>query len=100
MHLTTDENVNKKEYLFRPPYGKIKPKQAKELIALGYKIIMWDVISFDWDKDIPKETCFENVKKNATNGSIVVFHDSIKASKNMMFTLPKVLDYFSNRLCF
>jgi len=81
--------------IFRPPYGKIKPKQAKQLQELGYKIIMWDVISFDWDKDIPIEKCLENVIKNTEKGSVVVFHDSIKASKNLKSVLPKVLEYYS-----
>lgn len=81
--------------LFRPPYGQIKPKQGRELIDQGYKIIMWDILSFDWDKNITKETCLNNVVQKATRGSIVVFHDSIKASKNMQYALPKVLNYFS-----
>lgn len=83
--------------LFRPPYGRIKPSQAKKLMAIGYQIIMWDVLSFDWDKNVPQETCFENIIENATNGSIIVFHDSVKASKNMMYALPKVLDYYSKQ---
>lgn len=81
--------------LFRPPYGQIKPKQGRKLIDQGYKIIMWDILSFDWDKNITKETCLNNVVQKATRGSVVVFHDSIKASKNMQYALPKVLDYFS-----
>ena len=83
--------------LFRPPYGQITPKQGKNLRALGYKIIMWDVLSFDWEKNISEETCFNNVISKATSGSIVVFHDSVKASKNMQYALPKVLDYFSKK---
>ncbi|MFD0837151.1 polysaccharide deacetylase family protein [Mariniflexile aquimaris] len=83
--------------LFRPPYGQITPKQGKKLLALGYKIIMWDVLSFDWEKNISEETCFNNVISKATSGSIVVFHDSVKASKNMQYALPKVLDYFSKK---
>ena len=82
--------------LFRPPYGKIKPTQSKGLLALNYKIIMWDVISFDWDKEVSEETCLNNVISKATKGSIIVFHDSIKASKNMQYALPKVLEHFSN----
>jgi peptidoglycan/xylan/chitin deacetylase (PgdA/CDA1 family) len=58
---------------------------------------MWDVLSFDWDKDVSKETCLKNVTSNATNGSIVVFHDSIKASKNMQYALPKVMEYYSEK---
>ncbi|HEX9601798.1 MAG TPA: polysaccharide deacetylase family protein [Mariniflexile sp.] len=83
--------------LFRPPYGQITPKQGKKLLELNYKIIMWDVLSFDWDKDVSKETCLKNVTSNATNGSIVVFHDSIKASKNMQYALPKVMEYYSEK---
>ena len=83
--------------LFRPPYGQIKLKQGKQLIALGYKIIMWDVLSFDWDATISPETCLNNVVSNTTNGSIIVFHDSIKASKNMQNALPKVLEHFSKK---
>lgn len=82
---------------FRPPYGQIKPQQAKKLMAIGYQIIMWDVLSFDWDKHVPREKCFENIKEHVTNGSIIVFHDSVKASKNMMYALPKVLDYYSKQ---
>ncbi len=81
--------------LFRPPYGQITPKQGKQLIKSGYKIIMWDVLSFDWDKSVPKQTCLKNVIKNTTSGSVIVFHDSIKASKNMQYALPKVLEHFS-----
>ncbi|MBU3820892.1 polysaccharide deacetylase family protein [Flavobacteriaceae bacterium XHP0103] len=83
--------------LFRPPYGQIKPAQGKALLGQGYKIIMWDIISFDWDKNISKETCLKNVTNKATKGSIIVFHDSVKASKNMQYALPKVLEYFSEK---
>ncbi|GAA4894821.1 polysaccharide deacetylase family protein [Flaviramulus aquimarinus] len=83
--------------LFRPPYGQITPKQGKNLIKLGYKIIMWDVLSLDWDKNVDKDTCLDNVIKKTTNGSIVVFHDSVKASKNMQYILPKVLEHFSKK---
>ena len=83
--------------LFRPPYGQITPSQGKELITLGYKIIMWDVLSFDWDASTNEASCLKNVISKATKGSIVVFHDSIKASKNMQYTLPKVLAYFTKK---
>lgn len=82
--------------LFRPPYGQIKLSQARQLIKMNYQIIMWDVISFDWDKKTSREKCLEHVIGNAVNGSIIVFHDSLKASKNMMYALPKALDHFSN----
>ena len=85
------------EQLFRPPYGKIKPLQAIKLRENGYKIIMWDVLSVDFDQKITVEKCLKNVIENTKNGSIVVFHDSIKASENLKYSLPKVLDYFRNK---
>ena len=83
--------------LFRPPYGQITPKQGKQLIHLGYKIIMWDVLSFDWDATISKEDCYQNVISKTKNGSIIVFHDSVKAANHMQYTLPKILKYFSEK---
>ncbi|MEY8849784.1 polysaccharide deacetylase family protein [Psychroserpens sp. XS_ASV72] len=83
--------------LFRPPYGQLKPEQGKELIKLGYQVIMWDVLSFDWQKELSEETCLNNVISKSNPGSIIVFHDSIKASKNMMYALPKVLEHFSEK---
>jgi peptidoglycan-N-acetylglucosamine deacetylase len=83
--------------LFRPPYGQIKPKQGKKLIELGYKIVMWDVLSFDWDKTVSNHGCLNNVISKSKNGSIIVFHDSVKASNNMKFTLPKVLEYYTEK---
>lgn len=83
--------------LFRPPYGQIKPKQGRALIKLGYDVVMWDVLSFDWDQNVSAEQCLTNVLSKSQPGSIIVFHDSIKASKNMMKTLPAVLEEFSNR---
>jgi peptidoglycan/xylan/chitin deacetylase (PgdA/CDA1 family) len=86
-----------KSKLFRPPYGRIKPKQAKSLIKDNFKIIMWSVLSLDWDKNISASQCYKNVIENSESGSIIVFHDSKKASHNMMDVLPKVLDYFSKK---
>lgn len=83
--------------LFRPPYGKIKPRQAKILRKKGYKIILWDVLSADFDTKISKEKCLENVLKNTQNGSVIVFHDSVKAAKNLKYVLPKVLAHFSKK---
>jgi peptidoglycan-N-acetylglucosamine deacetylase len=88
---------SKRVCLFRPPYGQIKPKQIQELSQLGFKIIMWSVLSIDYDIAVPKEKCLKNVIDNTSPGDIVVFHDSIKASKNMQYALPKVLEYFSNK---
>ena len=93
--LENKKNITSK--LFRPPYGKIKNGVAKKLVTKGYKIIMWDVLSGDFDQSITKKECLENVINNSNRGSIVVFHDSVKASKNLKYTLPKVLDYFSKK---
>lgn len=79
--------------IFRPPYGKIKSGQARNLISRGYKIVMWDVLSADFDHSITKEQCLKNVISNIQPGSIIVFHDSLKAFKNLEYALPKVLDY-------
>lgn len=83
--------------LFRPPYGQIRPKQAKQLINLGYKVIMWNVLAKDWDASISEEKCLENVVSNTSSGDIIVFHDSIKAKKNLQYAFPKVLEYFSEK---
>ena len=83
--------------LFRPPYGKIIPSQSKELRKLGYKITMWDIISYDFDATISKEKCLENVLTNVKSGSIIVFHDSIKAFPNLEYTLPKVLEILNKK---
>jgi len=82
-----------KSNLFRPPYGKIKRSQLKYLRHY-YNIIMWDVMSFDFDSSVTKERCLSIVMKNVRPGSIIVFHDSVKASENMFYALPKVLEYF------
>lgn len=86
-----------KRQLFRPPYGKIKSSQSKKLLKLGYKIIMWDVLSADYDSTITPEKCLENVLKNVSSGSIIVFHDSIKAFPNLEYTLPKALEYWVSK---
>ena len=85
-----------KSDLFRPPHGKIKSSQIKKL-KNHYKLVAWTVITYDWDKSLSPEDCFNNVIKNAGDGSIVVFHDSEKAVKNMIPTLTKVLEYYSEK---
>jgi peptidoglycan/xylan/chitin deacetylase (PgdA/CDA1 family) len=100
--------------LFRPPYGRISKAQIKELTISGWElsfqnpvtkqvqiadhfnIIMWSVLSGDFDTKLSKERCFKNVKRNAKQGSIVVFHDSEKAYERMAYALPKVLEHFTN----
>lgn len=80
--------------LFRPPYGKITPAQVRQ-IKPDYQIIMWDVLTRDFDTSLSKEACFERVKKHAKSGSILVFHDSAKSAPRMKYCLEKTLDYFT-----
>jgi peptidoglycan/xylan/chitin deacetylase (PgdA/CDA1 family) len=85
--------------LYRPPYGKIKYAQLKQLAlpAFNLKTIMWSVLSGDFDVSITKEKCFQNVIDNARGGSIVVFHDSDKAFERMHYALTETLMYFTKR---
>ena len=92
--ISFEENDTK---LFRPPYGKIKFSQAKRIRKKGFKIIMWDVLSADFDTTISNEKCLKNVIENTDNGSVVVFHDSKKATDKLKFVLPKVLEYYSDK---
>jgi len=78
--------------LFRPPYGKIRPSVTNKVLPL-YKIVMWDVLSRDYDKDISPEKCLETVTKKVAKGSIIVFHDSIKAETNLRYALPKSIEF-------
>nr|WP_320118020.1 polysaccharide deacetylase family protein [uncultured Marinifilum sp.] len=77
--------------LFRPPYGLIKRAQAKHLLA-EYKIIMWDVLSGDYRQDITPERCYRDVMKKVRPGSILLFHNHVKADKNMRYTIPRLID--------
>jgi peptidoglycan/xylan/chitin deacetylase (PgdA/CDA1 family) len=95
------ENIDKfnKIYqtdIFRPPYGRIKLSQLRYLKKI-YRIYLWSVISYDFDENISPDICLANVIKNTKTGSVIVFHDSFKAKKNLVYTLPRVLDYFSEK---
>ncbi|WP_335966308.1 polysaccharide deacetylase family protein [Galbibacter sp. PAP.153] len=81
--------------LFRPPYGRISRKASKELIKQGYKIIMWDVLSADFDLTNSAKKCIENVQKHIKPGSIIVFHDSKKSFPILKKVLPEVLSSLS-----
>ncbi len=100
-HYTYVKNVLKcKQYidtnLFRPPYGKVKPKQSAYIQKL-FNIVMWDVLSGDFDTKINPQQCLENVLNNIQQNSIVVFHDNIKAETNLKYTLPLTLDFIKNK---
>lgn len=81
--------------LFRPPYGRITHSQIKALENEKFRIVMWDVISGDYDQKKIHQLCLQGVKKYTVPGSIVVFHDSAKAFKNLEKTLPEVLRYYT-----
>jgi len=95
-HITYLHNVRNcahlvKSNLFRPPYGKLRPKQT-QFLERHYRIVMWDVLSGDWDPNITKEQCLQNVLKHTKAGSIVVLHDSLKSEEKLRYVLPRVLE--------
>jgi len=90
-------NSNQPSKLFRPPYGKMTSAQAKKITEKGYKIIMWDVLSADFDPTISEEKCLKNVVNNIKPGSIVVFHDSLKAEEKLKYVLPEFLAFVKKK---
>lgn len=85
-----------KSTLYRPAYGMITPTQVK-VLRQTYRIIMWDIMSYDFAWNTSPEKCLKNVIRNARPGSIIVFHDSLKASGKLLYALPRVLEYFGER---
>ena len=79
--------------LFRPPYGRITKSQYKHLL-LNYRIAFWDVLTYDYDALISPEKCLSNSVEYTRNGSIIVFHDNVKAQKNLKFALPQYIEHF------
>jgi peptidoglycan-N-acetylglucosamine deacetylase len=94
--LRTSNIEHRTSNYFRPPYGRIKRSQAKEIIKT-HEIVMWDVLTGDYDQSISKETVLKKSLQHTEAGSIVLFHDSIKASRNLLYTLPRFLDHFSGQ---
>ena len=78
--------------LFRPPHGRATKAQYRKLQA--YEVIMWDVLSGDFDPNLTPETCLKNVQRHARNGSIIVFHDSLKAKERVLYALPRAIEYW------
>jgi len=83
-----------KKPLFRPPYGRIRQSQIRQLKP-DYEIIMWDVLSGDFSGSISPETCLQKSIRHTQAGSIIVFHDNLKANRNLQYTLPRYLAHFS-----
>jgi peptidoglycan/xylan/chitin deacetylase (PgdA/CDA1 family) len=82
--------------LFRPAYGMITPSQIRKL-KQQYRIVLWSIMSYDFHKDTSPDQCLNNLIQHVRPGSVVVFHDSVKASTNMLHALPRVLEYFGQR---
>lgn len=82
--------------LFRPPYGRITPQQGR-VISERYNMIMWSVLSRDYSRYVTPRQCVRNVTRYVRPGSIVVFHDSRKSSRNMRYALPRVLKFIAEQ---
>ena len=78
--------------LFRPPYARITPSQARRL-SERYNLIMWDVLRRDYSPWVSPRQCLHNVTRYVRGGSIVVFHDSVKSFRNLRYALPRTLQY-------
>lgn len=89
-------SYNIESNLFRPPYGRFRKSQIREL-RQDYDVVMWDVLSQDYNNSITPQQCLANVEQNIRHGSIVVFHDSFKAKKNLYYTLPHILEKYSGQ---
>jgi len=82
--------------LFRPPHGKLRWISMSKLLK-QYNVVMWDVLTQDYDSNLNPEEIFLNVKNHVESGSIIVFHDSLKSIKNLKTALPKSLDYLKSK---
>lgn len=85
-----------KSKLFRPPYGRIK-KVQREILRNNFRLIMWDILTFDYDRSYSRKACLKYATEKSGEGSIVVFHDSEKARKNLYFVLPEYLKIMTDR---
>lgn len=90
VHLA-DEYIKTK--LFRPPHGILRKPQAR-IINKEKKVVLWDVLSEDYNRRLSPEQCWKNVERNTTSGSIIVFHDNIKAEPRQRFSLRQTLEHF------
>jgi peptidoglycan-N-acetylglucosamine deacetylase len=93
------ENVNKcndlvQSPLFRPPHGQLTPLMAR-MLHQNYRIVMWSVLSMDFDRSVSPYKCLQHSINNTNSGSIIVFHDSLKARERMEYVLPRYLEHFS-----
>ncbi|MHC5363109.1 polysaccharide deacetylase family protein [Myroides sp. LJL110] len=88
-----EKDLSSTTKLFRPPYGKITREQIKIIQKQGYQIIMWSNLTQDYNLNLTPKACLKKSIKQIKQGNIIVFHDSIKAQKNLTYTLPRLLEY-------
>jgi len=87
--------------LVRPPHGHMRLPQNGALMCSGYQVVMWDVVTRDYNKKLTPEHVLDNVKNYVRDGSVIVFHDSLKAERNLKYALPRAIDWLlSQRYCF
>lgn len=90
-----ERDANQRSALFRPPYGRISREQIRALPS--FRIIMWDVLTMDYRRTLSPARCLQNTIGAVRDGSIVVFHDSLKAEKNLRYVLPRFIDHFKSQ---
>jgi len=83
-----------KSHIFRPPYGKITPGQHRKLKKLGYRVIFWSHITYDFDQKLPSNVRMEKIKSATKPGAVIVFHDSEKALPQLKVELPQLLEHW------
>ncbi|MGV3639377.1 MAG: polysaccharide deacetylase family protein, partial [Adhaeribacter sp.] len=81
--------------LFRPPHGRLTREQMQQ-VKKNYQVVMWEVLSYDFDGGLPPEACLAKAIRHTRPGSVVVFHDSLKARRNLEYVLPRYLAYFAD----
>ena len=91
--LAAAQSDNPLRPLFRPPYGRIRASQLRELRNAGYEVVLWDVLTHDYNACYTPEKMCEIVRRYTRKGSIVVFHDSVKSNERMLSALPQVIDW-------
>lgn len=77
--------------LFRPPYGRLSPSQTQRLQKLGYQVVFWSLLSYDFDPRLHASFILEQLKRKVRNGDIIVFHDNPKAAPHLYKVLPSFL---------
>jgi peptidoglycan-N-acetylglucosamine deacetylase len=90
------KQAGSEKLFFRPPYGRMTRTQSR-LVRQHYQVVMWDVLTGDFDAGISPENCLRKSIQSSQNGSIVIFHDSLKAEKNLRYVLPRYLSHFAGK---